>query len=193
LALQLATSTAPIGLAMAVAAFLGAHTARAVEREHQVGIGAQFVSLKVANTASSNVGGGLGAHYSYGLTDQFNLMAEGGLALHVVEPEVEKGKGAAPQQPRTIGHVGVGVGYVFDVVSWVPYVGALATGYWLGGGTRAEAGPAGGLAAALGIDYRASRKLAVGLAARQHFVLSDFGTYPSWTSVGLRLSYTWGW
>ncbi len=179
--------------ALTVAALLGSPAADAVEREHQVGIDAQFVSLKVANTATSNLGGGFGAHYSYGLTDQFNLMAEGGFALHVVEPEVEKDKGAAPQQPKTIGHMGVGVGYVFDVLSWVPYIGLLGTGYWLGGGTRTDAGPAGGLAAALGIDYRASRKLAIGLAARQHFILSDFGTYPSWTSVGLRLSYTWGW
>lgn len=175
------------------AAFLCPLTARAVEREHQLGVDGQFVSLKVANTASANSGGAFGAHYSYGLTDQFNLMAEGGFALHAVEPEVEKDKGPAPQQPKTIGHVGVGVGYVFDVLSWVPYIGLLGTGYVFSGGTRTGAGPAGGLAAALGIDYRASRHLAVGLAARQHFILSDFGTYPSWTSVGLRLSYTWGW
>ncbi len=174
-------------------AFFCPLAAHAVEREHQLGIDTQFVSLKVANTASSNIGGALGAHYSYGLSDQFNLMAEGGFALHVVEPEVEKDKGPAPGQPKTIGHVGVGVGYTFDVISWVPYIGLLGTGYVLGGGTRASAGGAAGLAAALGIDYRASRRFTIGVAARQHFILSDFATYPSWTSVGLRFSYTWGW
>ncbi len=149
--------------------------------------------LKVPSTATANLGGGGSLFYSYGLTDQFNFLVEGGFGSYVVEPEVEKDKGPAPHQPRALGHLGAGVAYVFDVLSWVPYAGLLANGYVLGGGTRTSTGGAGGVGFALGLDRRIGRSLLIGATFRQHLIFDKDVVYPSLSMVGARIGYVWGW
>jgi hypothetical protein len=49
-----------------------------------------------------------------------------------------------------------------------------------------------GVEFALGLDYRCSRRLALGVALRQH-MMSEVSTYPSFSQAFARLEYTWGW
>jgi hypothetical protein len=120
-------------------------------------------------------------HYAYGLKDSLNVLVEGGASA------------LAGGGPRWIGHGGVGLAYVLDVVEWVPYVGVLASGYALGGGTRPHALGAFGATLALGVDYQLSRSFALGVAARQHLLATRLAAYPSATEVLLRAELLWGW
>ena len=138
-----------------------------------------------------DVGGGAGGHWAYGLTDAFNLMAEGAWSLAAL------GEKAQPGTPRTrpasVINAGVGVGYVLDVLQWVPYAGLLAAGFAFGGGTISGVQVLPGATIALGLDYRLGRKWAAGFAFRQHLLVTEMSTYPSFTQVFARFEYTWGW
>lgn len=176
---------------LAIAATTLASPALAVEREHQLGVDLTASMLVVKDKSSPDTGGGLAAHWTYGVTDAFNLMVEGGWSLLALGEKVQSA--STPRtRPAWAANADVGVAYVFDVMRWVPYVGLLGGGYALAGGTiQATKWLAGGVIA-LGVDYRFNRSLAAGVAVRQH-MLTDPGTYPSFTQAFLRLEYTWGW
>jgi hypothetical protein len=95
-------------------------------------------------------------------------------------------------RPAGLADATVGVGYVLDVLRWVPYAGVLVGGYALTGGTIAGTKVLPGAGFALGLDYRLGRSWAVGFAFRQHFV-TEPSTYPSFTQLFARFEYTWGW
>jgi hypothetical protein len=179
--------------AAALAAGLAAvaSPALAVEREQQVGVDLGASVLVVNGKSSADVGGGAGAHWSYGVTDAFNLMVEGAWSL-LAPGEKMQGASTPRTRPAWGANADVGVAYVFDVLRWVPYVGLLGGGYALSGGTISGTKWLAGGALALGCDYRLNRSLAAGVAVRQH-MLTDPGTYPSFTQVFARLEYTWGW
>lgn len=164
--------------------------AMAVEREHHAGLDLGASVLVVADKGSPDVGAGAGAHWAYGLGDAFNLMVEAAWSFLAIE------KGQNGSTPRTRpgwgANADVGLAYVFDVMQWVPYVGLLAGGYTLSGGTIQGTKVLGGAAFALGVDYRFSRSLTAGVALRQH-VVTDPADYPSLTQTFLRVDYTWGW
>jgi hypothetical protein len=160
--------------------------AGAVEREHHLGVGAGASMLVMSD--KTHVGAVAGAHWAYGLTDAFNLMAEGAWSLATPGERLQV-KGA----PRGVTNVDVGLGYVFDVLRWVPYAGALVGGYALTGGTVDGAKILPAIAIALGLDYRLGRSWAVGVAFRQHLLFTDMSDYPSFTHLFARFEYTWGW
>jgi hypothetical protein len=168
-----------------------ASRAGAVEHEHHVGVDAGGAVLVVNGKSSADVGGGFGLHYAYGLTDAFNLMAESSFSL-VGFGDQSNGGMAPSTYPAWLGNADVGVCYVLDVLQFVPYGGLLAGGYALGGGTMASTRVLPGFELALGLDWRLGRAFAVGFAFRQHMV-TDPGTYPSFTQFFGRFEYTWGW
>jgi hypothetical protein len=181
-----------LACAVVVVSTLGAaREAGAVEYQHHVGLGPELGILKVDDKSTLSIGGGLALHYAYGLTDQLNLVVEAGGSIVAANQEQD-----APETPRTrpaeIDHAGVGVGYVIDVIRWVPYVGALATGYRLSGGTLENALVIPGVQLAAGLDYQLTRSWAVGVALRQHMLLTKLSTYPTYTTGVLRLEYMWG-
>ena len=53
--------------------------------------------------------------------------------------------------------------------------------------------PYAGAQLALGLDYHIDRTWAVGVAVRQHMLLGDITTYPTYTTVFARAEYVWGW
>lgn len=166
--------------------------AGAVERQHHLGLGPSLAVLSIDDKSTASIGAGLGLHYTYGLTDQFNLMAEASAAI------VAKGQAQDfPDSPRTrpaeVDHVAIGVGYVLDILRWVPYGSVMAATYRLSGGTLASSLLIPGAELGLGLDYQLSRTLAVGIAGRQHFLLTQLSTYPSYTTALLRVEYMWGW
>jgi hypothetical protein len=177
-----------------LAVWLVPSAAQAYEHQHQFGIDGGVALLSINQTPGLPAGGGGGLHYAYGLTDAFNLLVEGAFSGVVLQPLA---MGTAPQNNRAtmIENVGVGIGYVLDVVRWVPYVGVLGSAFSLHGGSVDDVRFAGGVTIAAGIDYQLSggpRHFALGLAVRQHFMLSDLGDYPSYTQIFLRAEYVWG-
>jgi hypothetical protein len=165
--------------------------ALAIERQHHLGLDPTLALLKVDDKSSMSTGFGIGAHYTYGLSDQFNFMAELNASFMTSGEKLD-----APTTPRTrptqVEHALVGLGYVIDVLRWVPYFGLLAGGYRLAGGTLDDQLFIVGGAVQLGLDYQLSRQWAIGAAAQQHFLFSQLSTYPSYTTVMLRLEYMWG-
>lgn len=180
------------GLSLLTAATLAciAPSANAVEREHHLGADLGGTAL-VIGSDKTDVGGTIGGHWAYGLDDTFNLMAEANASLVALNEK------RTPKTPTTrpvwVAHAGAGVAYVFDVLQWVPYVGVLAGGYTLGGGTLPHTRVLAGGALAFGMDYRLSRQWCAGVAVREHLLLTDLTTYPSFTQVLARVEYTWGW
>lgn len=176
---------------VALAALAGAGEARAVERQHKIGAGPALAILLVDDKSTASIGGGGGLHYSYGLTDQFLLMVEGSSAVVAANQEQD-----TPETPRTrparVDHAAAGVGYVLDILRWVPYFGVLAGGYYLSGGTLPDSLFLPGVELAVGLDYQLSRSWAVGVAGREHLMVTKLSTYPSYTTVLMRLEYMWG-
>ena len=176
--------------AIAAALVAIASSARAVEREHHAGLDAGSAILGMND--KTDVGVGFGAHWAYGLSDEFNLMAEGAFAL--LAPGESIASAATPRtRPASAANLGVGVAYVFDILRWVPYAGVLGEGYALMGGTLGGTKWIPGAAIAVGLDYRFDRTFAAGVAFRQHLLATDTSTYPSYTQVFARVEYTWGW
>jgi hypothetical protein len=174
-----------------IAALSVAPTAAGVERENQLGVDAGGAVLVVAAKSKSDVGAGVGAHWSYGLSDAFNLIVDGDWSLVALGETIHNG--TTPRTlPTNVTNVGAGISYVFDVLRWVPWAGILVGGYALAGGTISGTKILAGAALALGLDYRCSRTLAIGVSMRQH-VLSDMAAYPSFTQAFARIEYTWGW
>jgi hypothetical protein len=178
-------------MGIAVACGSLAPSARAVEREHHLGVDAGGSMLVIGDKSTPDVGAGVGAYWAYGLSDAFNLMAETGWSL-VALHETPQSASTPRTRPAWVANAGAGIGYVFDVLRWVPYAGVLVEGYALSGGTIHGVSILPGAAIALGFDYRFSRSMAAGAALRQHMFL-DMSTYPSFTQLFARLEYTWGW
>jgi hypothetical protein len=174
-----------LAFGVSAALLVRSQAAGAVEHEHALSLGAGLSILDVSSKGSADVGAGGAVGYTYGLSDAFNLMAEGSWSLVSLNE-------TAANSPSMVSSLNVGVGYVFDVIRWVPYAGLLAGGCVLSGGG------VGGLkflpdaAVALGFDYRFDRTWSAGLALRQYF-FTDAGTYPSYSQAFARVSYVWGW
>ncbi|MGA7124192.1 MAG: hypothetical protein WBY94_29085 [Polyangiaceae bacterium] len=174
---------------LSAAVWSTAASAGAVEREQHLGadIGGSILVL----SSKTELGGSVGAHFAYGLTDAFNLMAEAAWSpVALGKMPQSAGLGTSP---GSITNVDIGVAYVLDVGQWVPYGGALVGGYALTGGAISGASLLPGFVGALGLDYRFDRSWAAGVAFREHFLLTELSTYPSFTQVFARFEYTWGW
>ncbi|HEX4449026.1 MAG TPA: outer membrane beta-barrel protein [Polyangiaceae bacterium] len=180
-----------VAAAVAIASIAGAAPARAVEHEHHIGVDLGGGLLVIGDKSTNDLGGSFMAHYTYGLTDAFDLMVEAQYSL-VALGQTADGPHTPHDYPSWIANANVGIGYVFDVLTWVPYAGLLVGGYDLSGGTIAGMKFLPGAELALGLDYRVTPSLAIGLAGRQH-LLSETKTYPSFTQLFARVEYIWGW
>jgi hypothetical protein len=183
--------TALGGAALAATLFITGSSS-AIERQHHVGVGAQLAMLVIDDKSTASVGGGLALHYTYGIDDTFNLMVEA-TSSSVAREQFQD----TPETPRTrpagIDHAAFGVGYVIDILRWVPYVCLLGGTYRVYGGTLPEDLYLPGLSFGVGLDYQLSRSIAVGAGVREHLMISKLSTYPTYTTIFLRAEYMWGW
>jgi hypothetical protein len=182
----------------ALAAATGAATlcvstsAHAIEKQHHIGAAPSFALLKTADTAAA-AGAGIGAFYTYGITDQINFLGELSGSLHTVDrTPVDEKVGVPKTRPTTAARASVGVAYVLDILRWVPYGGVLLSGAYLSGGTLAAPKIVPNVELALGLDYQFNRTTVVGLAVRQSFFVTVLPTYPSYTNFFLKFEYQWG-
>ncbi|HEY3821989.1 MAG TPA: outer membrane beta-barrel protein [Polyangiaceae bacterium] len=179
--------------ALAVVATLAISApAGAVEREHAMGLDAGGAILMVSDKSSPDIGGSVGVHYTYGLSDAFNLVANAGWSLVALNQTLTD-----PTTPHThptnMTNADVGVAYVLDVLQWVPWGALEAGGYALQGGTLDGVKILPGVAIAVGVDYRLSRSWSIGIEAREHLLFTDTATYPSFLQGLARFEYVWGW
>lgn len=173
--------------------------AHAFEHQHHIGID-PYASLFTARLNNPGIGAGVGVHYTYGLTDQFNLMIEAGTGIakfgSTTPPAPDPNDPNPPVPaafPRAATFGGAGVGYVLDILRYVPYFGVLGAGYDLAGGSLPKATFVFGLQLAIGLDYQIDRHWALGAAYRQHILITQADDYPSFSTLGLRAEYIWGW
>lgn len=185
-------------IALALAALFTPSTALAFEHQHHIGVdgGVAFISIDQKPTLS--VGGGGGIHYAYGLSDAFNFLAEGAFCPVALQENSGNNPDGTPikdNRATMIENLGVGFAYTLDVVRWVPYVGLLGSAFSLHGGSVQDVRFAAGVTIAVGIDYQLTpgpKHFALGVAVRQHFMLSDIVNYPTYTQIFLRAEYVWG-
>jgi hypothetical protein len=194
-----------VAASFAALAFLAPAQSHAFERQWHAGASFGYTALMGSHATLHGIGGGL--HLTYGLTDALNLMAEGNVSNHFTRlgdlPVDADGKptgAAATQLPPTLLASGaVGVGYVFDVLQWVPYVGGLVgvtdvvnLGPDCG---KTAATPCGSLRLNLqvpfGLDYSISRSFAVGVGGRYQMLIGGAGLEHVLTGL-LRAEYVWG-
>jgi hypothetical protein len=119
-------------------------------------------------------------------------MADVGYSL-VALGQTDDNSSVLNTRPGAVANLGVGVGYVLDVLTWVPYFGILAEGYYLVGGTIQGGLLVGGGAGQVGLDYKLSRHWSVGALYEEHFLLTKMSTYPLYFNAFARVSYSWGW
>jgi hypothetical protein len=171
-------------LAVGLAALFASRTAGAFERQQHAGL--DLGPSLMTTSGTSKIGLDLGLHYTYGATDALNLVAEAGWATFA-------SSGATGPQPSNVLHGGAGVVYVFDVLRWVPYAGALVGASYLGGGATPKSIAAADGQLAVGLDYAFSREWTVGAAYRQHILLGKTSDYSFWGVAAVRVEYVWGW
>jgi opacity protein-like surface antigen len=196
------TAAALLSGALAAALLLLAPSrAEAYEKQWHAGVSLGYVALMGPNPTRHGLGGGL--HLTYGLTDAFNLMVEAeasGQFGRDAAPPPKKGEAAiAAQDKALLTRGGVGIGYVFDVLQWVPYVG-LVPGVADIVNLGTMCGAKGqvpchdlrfDLAVPFGLDYNVSRSLSVGVGGRYQMLISG---QPLGHVLGVfaRAEYVWG-
>ncbi|MBX3228593.1 MAG: hypothetical protein KIT84_08065 [Labilithrix sp.] len=177
-------------LAIAVALTLVPSAAHAIEGQHHLGLAPALGILVISDKSTTSTGAGGALHYTYGLTDQFNLALE---ASSVVVAANQKELPTSPHtRPTMVHQAAAGVSYVIDIFRWVPYLQLQGGAAMLTGGTLDRALVLPTVSAGLGVDYQISRSMAVGVAGREHLFVSKLDTYPSYTTVLLRFELMWG-
>jgi hypothetical protein len=170
----------------------GERSASAFERQWHVG-GDLGYSLYAPAYAGAQNGLRAGGHLAYGANDMFNIIADVNAAWF-------------PDGNGFVFGGGAGAAYVFDVLSWVPWLGLEVSAFdvvWLdaarlcppeakcpftgSGDHHFRLGPT----AILGVDYQASRKVAVSLEGR--YTPLFFGAeVEHLVGVSLRVEHMWG-
>lgn len=148
-----------------------------------------MLSIDDKSTSSTGLGGAL--HYAYGLSDQWNLTL--GASSIVVAADQKQDFPTSPRtRPSTVHQAAVGASYVIDILRWVPWIGIDGGVCVLAGGTLDRSIVVPELSVGLGLDYQLSRTFAVGLAGREHLLISKLDTYPSYLTAMLRFEVMWG-
>jgi hypothetical protein len=182
-----------VALALSAACLVLSAPARAVEREHAIGVDAGGAILMVSDKSSADVGGSVGLHYTYGLSDAFNLVADAGWSLVALNETLTDPTTTPRTRPTNVTNVNAGVAYVLDVLQWVPWGAVEAGGYALQGGTIDGVKLLPGVAIAIGLDYRLNRSWSIGVTGRENLLFTEMSTYPSFLQGLVRFSYVWGW
>lgn len=168
--------------------------ARAVERQHHLGIAPGATFWKTADSPME-LGASLGAFYTYGINDQINLLGElRGSVLTFSRDVIDREKNAIvpTTRPGREGSLALGLAYVLDVLRWVPYGGVLLGAQTIGGGTMTESRIMPTLQVALGLDYQANRTVSVGFAFRQSIFALNASEYPTATHLFAKVEFSWG-
>jgi hypothetical protein len=174
----------------AVLALAFTREAGAVEQEHHLGVDLGLSILTINDQSAPDVGPAFGLHYTYGITDQVNLIA--GAQYSLVALNANATTPPTYTHPTNLFNADVGVAYVLDVLRWVPYFGGLAGAYVLDGGTIQGNLFLPGAQVVVGLDYLLTPVWSVGIEGSEHFLFTDMSLYTSFTNVVARVQFIWG-
>jgi opacity protein-like surface antigen len=170
-----------LGAALAALTFLlvaHAPDARAGEEELVVAPSLAYSVIRVGD--GNRHGGAVYLDVDYGLTDSWALRGTGRYAAHYLAGD----DGGL----LSVGGLGFGVLYTFDVLKVVPFASLTA-------GASALGGAAEGLrwnfdlSLGLGFDYLVSRSFSVGFEIRYQLLVPDIMRNPFFLGIGVRLAW----
>jgi hypothetical protein len=169
------------GIGLVIASLATPPQAEAYERQWRL---SADVGYALAGFADTNVSGfAAGGHLSYGISDAFNLRLSADFGAFDLP------------QPSTAAFLfagAVGAEYVFDVLDWVPYVGASVGALDVSIQDGAHH-PALLIEFPLGVGYQLSRSAMLGFEARYRLLPLRDESIPSHNMLALgTLAYTWG-
>lgn len=182
---------------VATAVSLSASSALAFERQWHAGFGLGLRPTSISGVPGGGVAPLAVASLAYGLTDQFDVLAEVGLA----RPRFETAPGTDESGRQVFSTTAdLGIVYTLDVLRVVPFGGVFVGAHHLGAGKitlpegtiRTFGGAVGlDLGGALGARYQYDRDLAFGFDVRYHRPLALPETTQA-MGIYLSASYTWG-
>lgn len=169
-----------LGAAVAVVLALVAYApeARAGEEELVVAPSLGYSVIKAGDKYGH--GGALYLDVDYGLTDSWALRGTGHYSPHFVPGD----KGGL----LSVGGLGFGLLYTFDVLKIVPYASLTAGAVALGGADQGLRWNAE-ISVGLGMDYLVSRSFSVGFEVRYQLLVPDITRYPFFLGVAIRLAW----
>ncbi|MEZ4294160.1 MAG: hypothetical protein R3B70_04220 [Polyangiaceae bacterium] len=174
------------GAAALLAALLApAPEAHAFERQWHLGAGAGYTAyIDPSGVALHGAGGAL--HLTYGISDTLNVLAIADFSAHAPGTTSE----GAPVSGLMLAGASGGLAYVFDILQWVPWVGATLGGYY----AFDNPSPGGRLALSVpfGLDYQISRSFAVGASGQYSLFFLDPGGVGQRFGGFIRAEYIWG-
>jgi hypothetical protein len=172
----------------ALVALLLPSPAAAYERQWRAGGSFGYTALLTQDADFHGYGGGV--HLDYGLNDALNLMVRADVFTY-------------PEAKVWLPSGGAGIGYVIDVLDWVPYLGALAGVADVASTASAcDQEPSGdstpppchalklALHVPFGIDYLVTKNFAVGAAGRYQLLLLN-GSPSHTIGAFLKAEYVW--
>lgn len=165
-------------------------TVGAAERQHHLGVGPSFSFMSVRAQPTIRPGVGINAFYTYGLTDQFNLLGE--VSQTFLGLGQDTPPAASPIRPGSLTRGAIGAAYVLDVLRWVPYGGVLVSGNVLAGDNLPSPRVLPGAEVVLGLDYQFNRHLVFGGGYRHTFFFTKMIDYPVYGTVFAKLEWQWG-
>src|SRR4051794_41264444 len=100
-----------VALLLAVASMLlaSAREAHALEHQQHFGLDPSLSILKVDDKSTVSAGVGMGLHYTYGINDQFNVMAEMNVS-RVAADQQQDDETSPHTRPADVAHVTAGGG-----------------------------------------------------------------------------------
>jgi len=169
-----------MGAALAVLLVLVAHApdARAGEEELVLAPSLGYSVIRVGDGYGH--GGVVYLDADYGLSDSWALRGTGHYCAHYVSGD--------PGGLLSVGGLGFGVLYTFDVLKVVPYASLTAGAVALGGADQGLRWNAE-ISVGVGLDYLVSRSFSVGFEVRYQLLIPDVTRYPFFLGVALRLAW----
>lgn len=177
---------APFAIAVVATVLATLGDASAAEGVKRVGVEGGFAGVAGGEGNFSGYGGGLVGEWA--VTDAWSLAA----SAFVSSNRIVATGGRSYVASQSFGAI-----YALDVIQIVPWFGAYAALYEIGGGNAAKRTKVGAQLA-FGLDYVWSRDLVVGIDLRAHALPQDFAKSPEnptpfYATTFLKVEYTWGW
>lgn len=161
----------------------GADAADGVKR---IGVEGGFAGVAGSEGDFSGYGGGVIGEWA--VTDAWSLAANATVSSN----RIVSGGSRSHVASQAFGAI-----YALDVIQIVPWFGAFAGLYEIGGGGASNRVKVGAQLA-FGIDYIYSREIVIGLDLRAHALPQDFAKSPDnptpfYATTFLKVEYSWGW
>lgn len=169
-----------LGAALAALILIAGYAPEARAGEEELVLAPSLAYSVIRADGTSAHGGALYLDVDYGLTDSWALRGMGHYGGHYLPGDT----GGL----LSVGGLGFGVLYTFDVLKVVPFASLTAGAVALGGagqGLRWDAQVSLGV----GLDYLVSRSFSVGFEVRYQLLIPDVTRYPFFLGVSIRLAW----